>query len=68
MLQEWPLTELTLFFTGLKMDKAHFPGAGAGVGGSQNIDDGGGGPTGWGSYLEKTHWISLPSTSQNDPN
>lgn len=28
MLKEWPLTELTPFLTGLKTDKAHFPGLG----------------------------------------
>lgn len=27
MQKEWPLTEPTLFFMGLRMDKAHFPGA-----------------------------------------
>lgn len=55
---------LTLFFTGPRMDKDHSPGA---EGGSQNISEVGGMcPTlqGLASCLEKTCWISLPSTSQ----
>lgn len=55
---------LTLFFTGLRMDKAHSPGA---EGGSQNISEVGGRcPTlqGLASCLEKTRWTSLLSISQ----
>lgn len=66
MLTEWPLTELTLFFTGLKMERLTSQvWGGWGRGGcSQNIDDVGGGCPilrGLASYLKKTPWTSLLS-------
>lgn len=66
MLTEWPLTELTLFFTGLKMERLTSQVWGGWGWGrcSQNIDDVGGGCPilrGLASCLKKTHWTSLLS-------